>query len=406
MHPEPVVQTSTFQTDATTALTAVQQSLSVLIKAIGKDLHRPTDLQRSLRIDSKLSWQVFNIINETDPLAAAKLVPGQPSLKRLLRAAQSHGASRAMADGVCKAIDAFQSVVECHAEDRIEFDFMASSIASASSAASAELAFRRTAFRAESHIWGQCTDIIAATTIVRRGPTAATTDECTLVNKRACRRLRPDAPRSVFAYRNYGASGTPAERFRLPLDAPSAERYGAHILPRFCSQPIPTFRTWQRPDGYYAVDVLSDEIGHRSAVSLTFGNIFRNCPLAAGLHGEPTYHTDMRLIAPARLALCYLLVHRPSLGQVSPTLHTFRSSPGDENPRVALSVQQINTREQIIHRGIGPKAWHSPDLNSHENMVQSALDELGWNPAEFDTYSLRIEYPILHSVIRIQFPLP
>jgi hypothetical protein len=405
MRANPDLQTSTFQAEATSALAAVRGSLSALITATGQDLLRPIDLQKSLQIDSKLSWQVFNIINETDPLAAAKLVPGQPSLKRLLQAAQSNGASRATADGVRKAIEAFNSVVQSHAEDRVEFDIMASSIASSAVAASAELGIRRTAYRAESHIWGQCTDIIASTSIVRLNPSGTTTDECTLVNKRTCRRLRPDAPRSVFAYRNYGASGTVAQRFRLPLDARSAERYGAHILPQFCSQPIPTFKTWQRPDGYYAVDVQSDEIGHRSAVSLTFGHIFRNCPLASGLHGEPTYHADMRLIAPARLAICFLLLHKPTLGKATTSLHTFRSSPGDENPAVALSVQQINTRESITYQGIGRKAWHSPDLESHPDMVQSAMDELGWNPAEFDTYCIRIEYPILHSVIRIQFPL-
>jgi hypothetical protein len=396
---------SSLESEATSALSAIRQALIALVEGIGSRAERATDLQRTLGIDSKLSWQVFNIIHEADPLAAVKLVPGEPSLNRLLKAAELAGASRGVTDAVRAAVAAFTCVVERHAEDRAEFDFMTSSLASSESAAAAESTFRRNAYRAESHIWGLSVDLIVGTTILRRSADGMGTDECSVSSKQGCRRLRPDAPRSVFAYRNYGTSGAPAVQQRVPLDAKAAERYGAHLLPRFCSQPIPLFKTWQRPDGYVAVDVQSEEIGRRSAINLTFGSIFRNCPLATGIGGQPYYHQDGRLYTPAKKLVSYILVHRPSFGVISPSLQVFRISPGDENQAVAQCAPQIPVRERVQMTGQGKKAWQSPDLPEYGQIVQSAFDELGWNPAEFDTYCVSIDYPVLHSVVRIQFPI-
>lgn len=168
---------------------------------------------------------------------------------------------------------------------------------------------------------------------------------------------------------------------------------------------LPAFRTWKRPDGYTSVDIQSDEIGRRSAVDLTLGHVFRNCPLAKGLGGEPVFQCDFRAYTPNRMMIAVVLVHRPSFGTVRPTLSCFRNTPGDVDPAVAVSVPQLPVREEVRMTGVGKLAWHTPDLAGHDLIVQSAFDELGWNPAEFDTLHLRIEYPALHSVSRMQFPV-
>lgn len=396
---------SSFESDTTSALALVRSSLAAMTRSLKAEIRRPADLQKSLGVDSKLSWQIFNVINEADPLAAAKLIPGAPSVVRLIKAARSRGVSEEEAETVRRAMAEFNRVVERHAQDRAEFDLMASSAASAPIAAAAELAFRKAAFRAESHIWGVCADVIGGTTFVRRAADALGTDDLTLLNRREYRRLRLDAPMSVLAYRNYGAEGTPQGRNRIPLDQKAADQYGAPILPRFCSQPIPVFRTWLRPDGYTAVDVQSREIGRQHAISLTVGGIYRSCPLAKGLKDEPFYQYDMRLVTPARVLVSMVLVHRPSMGRVTPELMVFRQTPGDDKLVVALSSAQVPTRDEIKFLGSGPAAWATPDINAHDAMVQTAFDEVGWNPAEFDVYRVRIEYPVLNSVVRIQFPV-
>jgi hypothetical protein len=394
---------STFEADAFAALQSVRKSLSDLIQSIGETIGRPIDLQRLLGLDSKLAWKVFNVINEADPLNAAKLVPGESSLKRLLQSASDRGVSEALCEAVRASIAEFDSVVERHAEDRTEFNFMASSAASPTAAAAAQLEYRQMSFRGDSHIWGVSTDVFCGTTIVRRSTeNPDLTDECTLTVKHNARWLRSDVPTNIFAYQNYGADGPPENQTRLPLDAKAAERYGADLLPQFCSQPIPAFTTQPRPNGWMGVQVQSTEVGRRSAISLAFGHIFRRCPFASGPNGESLYHADIHLTSPIRLMLSYLLIHRPSFGQVKPSLSIFRSRSGQSHVE-QLSSAELPMQETLRHMGVGKMAWRTPDLEQHHDMVQSAFNEIGWNPAEFDVYRVRIEYPVLHSAVRIAF---
>lgn len=396
-------EVSSFQTETTAAIADVRTAMSQFVRSLGEDIHRASDLQRLLGVDYKLSWQIFNLINEADAMTAAKLVPGAPSLQRLVRVAKNKAVPAAVVEKVKRALAKFDRVVELYAEDRVEFDLMASSIGSASAAAAAELVYRKMSFRGDSHTWGVNANVFCGSAIVRLNRDTMTTDELALSARRGYRRLRPDASLNVFFYRNYGADGPPPGQESLPLDHKAAERYGAFILPRFCSQPIPPFRTWKRPDGFTAVDVLSHEIGSQHAVDLTLGKIFRGCPLAKGLKGDPYYQSDIRIVTPTKVMVSFLLLHRPSFGRVQPQLFAFRSTPGDDNMAVAQSVAQLPIREGIQYLGSGRPAWQIPDVESHDELVQTALNEVGWNPVEFDVFRIRIEYPVLHSVVRMGF---
>lgn len=399
------LQVSAVQTDTTVAIAGVREALGALKTAIGTDLDRPTDLQRRLGVDYKLAWQVYNVICEPDAMAVAKLVPGAPSLQRLLRAAKNKGVPIPIINEVRRAVAAFEQVVNRHAVDRTEFDLMTSSMASPDVAAAAELAYRKSSFRSDSHIWGVCAEVFCSTCAVRLQPGGNLTDELTLTARRGYRRLRPDAPMSVFVNRYYGADGTAPANSPVPLDLKSAEQYGAAILPKYCSQPIPPFRTRKRPDGSNAIDIQSREIGRQHAINLTLGQISRGCPLAKGEADQPYYQTCIRVATPTKLLVQFLLIHRPSFGAVQPELMIYRQTPGDDQIAVAKSAIQLPVRDDVQYLGTGRAVWQIPDVQEHAEMVQSSLDEIGWNPAEFDVFRLRIEYPVLHSAVRTGFPL-
>ncbi len=396
---------SSFQTETADALASVRESLRAMTRALNTAIDRPADLRKTLNVDSKLSWQVFNVIHEADSMAAASYVPGTPSLLRLIRAARGKGVPSEITDSVSASIEQFDRVVERHAEDRVEFNLMASSVASDATAIAAEREWRRAAFRAERHVWGVSTDAVAGAAIVRLNPDGRTTDECGLLSRRGCRRLRADASLIVAAQGNYGAAGFASGQSRKPLDAAAAEKFGAPILPQFCTQPIPQFRTWQRPDGFTAVEIASNDIGRQTSVDLTIGGVYRNCPLAKSLDGGPFYQTDLRITSPTRLAVFFLLLHRPSFGAVRPEAFNFRQTFGDSDHAIALSAPQFPVRDSLARLGTGRAAWQMPGIDSHDALIQYSMDELGWNPAEFDVFRIHVEHPVLHSVIRIAFDI-
>lgn len=398
-------QISSFETDTTAALGAVRSSLAAMTNAIGGKIQRPADLQRSLGVDSKLSWQIFNVINECDPLSAAKLVPGEPSLKRLLQAASSRGVSDEHGEAIRDAITNFNRVVERHAEDRAEFDFMAASVASPAEIAAAELLNRKLAYQAESRIWGVSTDTFSGINIIRRAPDGKASHICSIATKQGCRRLRADAPLNILGFNHRLTSPPPSDPETLPLDPEASGRYGYPILPDFCSQPLPDFAPCQFIDSKPTVHFHSREIGKQSSLNLTLGVVFPHSPDSKDISGRPLYFQDVRQVTPTRVVLSYLLAHRPSFGRVNPGLMIFRQCVGDENAAVAMSAPQIPVRETVRYLGAGPATWSTSEIDNHAAIIQSAFDRLGWNPVEFDVFRVRVEYPVLHSVLRLSFPI-
>lgn len=402
-HASPEV--SPFETETASVVARVRASLSVMTRALGPKILRPTDLRRSLGVDGKLSWQLFNVMHEPDTMAAATHVPGAPSLSRLIRAAQAKGVSPEITDAVREAFSEFDRLIERHADDRTEFNLMASSVASTETAVAAEREWRKSAFRAERHIWGLSANVAAATAIARLNEDRKTTDECGLTVKRGLRRLRPDATLDVMGVVHYSAGGFQQPATPAPLDAQAVATWGVPILPAFCSQPIPPFRTWARPDGYHMVQVSSEDIGRQTSVDLAMGTVSRGCPLAQDLHGRPTYQFSLRVLWPARMAVMTLLIHRPTFGAVRPQARNFRMSVNDHQAGVALSSPQIPLREPVIRLAPGPAGWQEPAVERLDDLIGMALGKLGWNADEFDVFRLRIEYPVLHTVIRLEFPV-
>src|SRR5687767_105270 len=86
--PPAATEVCLFTQQASDALRQLRASLVELLPAIPKDVRRPTDLQRALKLDSTLSWQVFRLAESPDPMSIAALVPGPASMKKFLDAAK------------------------------------------------------------------------------------------------------------------------------------------------------------------------------------------------------------------------------------------------------------------------------------------------------------------------------
>src|SRR5689334_21225566 len=113
--PAPPADLARYVAETATAFAAVRRALADLLDALPGDLRKPPDLQRALILDYRLCWQVFNVIRADDSLAVAARVPGPPSLKRLLSAADRRGAPPELTRAVRAAVDDFNAVVDAHA---------------------------------------------------------------------------------------------------------------------------------------------------------------------------------------------------------------------------------------------------------------------------------------------------
>ncbi len=396
-----------FEAEVAVVVRAFRKALTQVVEALPGDNRRPADLQKSLKLDWKLCWQISNVVRFTDAMAIAPHIPTLASIKRFSTATESAGVSPSLTTDVVSTCQQFDEMVAMHAADRAEFDLMAASIFPGENSAAAELANRRSAYRAQSHIWGFQQDVMTVTAIVRGSPEGDVTDECDLNQKLGMRRLRAGAPMRVFGIRRLPTSQTDSFVSRRPLEPAAADVYGAPLLPDFCSNPLPKFDVIPASDGWNHFNLRSDAIGRRSAVNLAFGDVSFGIPLAAKAEGSRQFQHGGLLTVPTRLKIFTLMVHRPSFGVVSPGCLTFRPASGEGGiENIAALGFQLPMREQVEMIGSGADAAATPDVPRYPSLIEHACRILSWDADEFDVYRLRIEYPVLDTVVRVYFDVP
>ncbi len=382
------------------ALQGVRQALAEFVAAVPGNMRRPTDLQKALGLDSKICWQIFNVIRADGSIAPAIHVPSLPALKRAMASAESVGVPPVLLKQLRRSVQHFERVVEAHAGARPDFDAMVAAVAPSEQTEQVELKHRRSVYRGLSHIWGTQVDVLSATTLIRGNPDG-TTDRLILTFKQGLRRLRPEAHIAVYGYRiSLHAAARPNET--TALEDGTIARYGAPLLPDFCSQPLPEFRMRTDPEGWSTCELAGRSIGRFSEMDLAFGTISRGVETARDLDGRPWLGSNVLSTTPTGLMVSNLFVHRETLGRVRPELLIFANTPGSDAPS-AVRRFELPLREQITELGAGDRIAGSPDEPRLPEMLRTACARVGWSPEEFDAYRVRVPFPVMHSLTRVFF---
>ncbi len=325
-------------------------------------------------------------------------------MKRFMAAAAARGVPPQKIVAVDEALAAFHEVVTTYASDRAAFDVMLASIAGGDAAEVLTIQHRRNAYRSVSPLWGVQMDVMLHQMIVRLSADGRGTDECYVNVKNGLRLLRNSVRPLVQGHREPpAASSAPVT---APLDAAAAAKYMAPVLPEFCSQPMPRFHTTHTPDGWDLTVVDPDQMGRKGAVSLAFSGITRGIPLTKDVDGRPMVHTGMLVLTPVQSMVLELFVHRESFPDASPQLRVFAYTPGGYAlPEMIQYAQNFELHEKVEALGSASRAAAVPEVMRYSDMVPHVFGLLGWDAAEFDVYRVRIDYPLLHTMSQMWFPL-
>lgn len=401
--------TGRFESDTLAAMQRLRRVLADVVEALPGTPARAIDLQRTLELDSKLSWQVFKIVKADDLLSAAQHVPRDVPVTRLLRAAGRRGVPATRIDAVRNAMADFDDVVRRHGPDRTAFDSLVSSATATEDSAATDLFHRRSAFRSLSHLWGVQIGTFISCMIVRRGIKPGTADRCTLSFRVGQQRLRPSADLVVQRFRWYGrdSDGRVVKHTSAPepLDPVAAANYGAALLPPFCSQPMPRFRTVKHPSGWTQTELDGDEVGRQSSHDLAFGLRFTGSPLIA-LGPDLVVRNSTLFTSPAELFVADVLMHRGDFGELVPSSLTLPKAEGADYSDDFSEAVTLPMFDRCMR--LGPATRHATldEAPSYAPALSYAAGVMGWDLADFDLYRLRLPYPILHSVVRTKLALP
>lgn len=228
-----------FESAATAVLGRLQVAVGMLLKSASGPTGKCTDVEETLGIDPKLSWQVFRIATTSNPLAAGVNVPVRASMRRLLKAAAKRQVPAAIIEQVSDTFDEYERFIQTHAEDREELDSMIRSFLP-QEREKREMANRQAAFKVMSQLKGAAMESEVSAHFLYPSEDGKAVDRVLVVAELGVRRLRVGARigfATMAAGGNQGATRT--------LDGQPSEGRESVLLPRFCTDPMPRFDVYK-----------------------------------------------------------------------------------------------------------------------------------------------------------------
>jgi hypothetical protein len=394
-----------FSEAASAAVSDLQRACAVLLSAVGGGVSRAVDLERGLGLDKRLAWQVFRLARASEPLSEAANIPVSTSMRRLLAAAAKASVRADAISGVAAAFDRFEKFVGEHAGGRAEFVSTTRGLGHGADAR-AELNLRKALFRGNAEVWGVQAALLARTLIFHpslSGPKGVQ-DSILIRGDVGLRRLRPGAPLTINAFERLDnepvSAGAPTgDGVDWPgAPPPESRRIGTfEVLREFSTDPLPEMNSTKNEDGSFETELIFPPSGRKGAITLyAFQHTVGACS------GEQSQNSSCFLVRePAEALMDEILVPTGwgDHGTARALVYGSRAMPervGERRPKDLLPQ-----RETAAHLGAfetSPPITGSP---RHSEAVASVLRRVGWMGTKFDVYRCVVQYPILHTLLRV-----
>ena len=403
--PPPRSPSSLFPGEAQEVLRQLRRAIAEMFDSVPGGVRKSRDVQKLFGVSTKLSWQIFKLAGPGDAMSLAPHVPKAAAMRGFLEAAGKHAVPVHHLDKVRAAYSAFEHLIETYAGDRTSFDSMASGLSGTGSKQTG-LQHRKAIFRGHSHFWGAQVDTRIITHLMHPSTVANRFDMAAIRSKFGLRRLRSDAEVVVDTIRVSPPAGR-AEYHWDYLDADAAQRYGAPILPQVSTHPLPVLRTVPGTmPGKMNSELNDAAFGRRGAVNLTFGQVWRETELSPSEDGKRQGWLVLTHIhTPTALFIADMLVHRPTFPRVVSQIEVYGHCSGDSPYGIERTHPSLPLAEQIAKLDAGADDARIQGVPQYHEALQHVCDRLSWRLDDFDVYRVRIEYPLLDTLVAMRFDI-
>lgn len=370
-----------FEEAAAQALGELQRACAALLAAVPGGVHRAVDLEKGLKLDKKLAWQVFKIARAKHSIDEALNVPPRTAVRRLAAAAARKRMSGPIVQRVVQAFEAFEAFVAHHAGDRETFSSMVGSVVGDVGQTMLEKG-RVAQYRACSHLWGVQSDAgVRCAVFHPKEDAPEKLDVAVIDGYRNLHQLRLDAHLAI----QVGA-------FERGTDEATFGQ--APVLLEEFSDPISAGHWVPQPAGHAQLEL--SELGRGTAVSFFTQQVLRPAPVDPRLDLDNTVCIAM----PEPLIVIDLLVPTgfsdPASANVTVYGARYKYPHWEFDPSLVLPHREHVTTV----RGVGSPP-EIPEVPQYTDAVSHVLRTLGWDSTRFDAYRCRVAYPFFHTQIRL-----
>ncbi|MEM9083621.1 MAG: hypothetical protein AAGB34_08500 [Planctomycetota bacterium] len=397
-----------FELEASKYLSNAQQAISGLLEGVGLSRARPSDVAKALGLDKTLAWKVSRFVDDTDPVSAAKHMPGSGGVEIFLKAAESQGTNATHIDLVRHADRQLRDFMRQHAGDRRSFEAM---LAAGGRDPKLEFEERRAFYKAGSAIWGVRAALQFQILILRPSEVdEGMLDVAQIGGFLALERLRPDVPWIFRRLRANSDSGK--EKYtikREPLDPSGANDAGTALVPEFCSSPLPAVQQFEDGKGLVYDQLAPGPVGREGAVDCITGEIYRSAIPSLWAPDNEIARYLLSLRTPVENARQDILLHN-SIAHWTNARHGMRGLIEDRPYTTKHPVASPADLQPAIQLGSPPlgraNALHDPALKQYRSIAQGAIDRAGWGSLdEYTGHRADQEFPPAPSELVLQFDI-
>lgn len=396
-----------FETQARTVVERLQLAIRALIEGTPGVTRRPTDLSRTLGIDSKMAWRVHRMAHADDPFTEIAHLPRPAAMERFLEAAARRGAPEKRTIAVRLAVMQYEDLVNHHAGGRAEFVSMVSSLAESGSE-HVELGHRRAMFKGQSHFLGVQSKGHLGCFIYHPSANDPERMDCAVIRgKLGVRRLRRNASWVLSRTKAIDEDSVVRQPVvREPIDPAVEAECGVSLMKDYCTLPLPKVERVPAEMGLTDLVVTGEDVGNASTMTCIAGEVFRR---AFGRYQDEhnrVQFSQTLVRIPGEVILQDVYVHESLDWSQEAELRVYTDHRGVDPALPGRECDLVTTQEEVVYLGQGLSVVDSEDVDRYTDMMRESFDRLQWNPDEFHVYRFRMEYPLMPSSVIVQFELP
>lgn len=388
--------------EAEAVLEDVRPAIAEILAQLRPPVLRASDLRRRLNLGQQVSWGLFNAAKTNDPQELVSLLPRRRGMERFLAAAAANGVDAGAIERARRAYARLEESVARLASSRDAFETMIGELGmGAMDTTGADLRHKRAAFRANALLWGKQARTFCAALILHPSQQDGMLDMVHIKGMDGLHRTRRGVTLDMTSRRGLRATpGDPETLARLePLDPREEGPEAVWLLRDFCSHPLPEFRLCEdRPD-YRSYEVISERLGSAGEVTYYTGEVARGIAALPGSVPDSEVSLVKGVNTPLEAYSGDILIHRSVWGTTPPEVRVY-AWPMDNSTR-ASKTSLLPLTERAVYLGDGAYGGRRQPVARYAEMIEYAMERMGWNGDEFRVFRCRVEYPVMYSLIKM-----
>ncbi len=343
---------------------------------------------------------MWKVAYGTDPLPAAKHIPGRVGAATFMSAAREAGASPGSLESVAAAFLGFERLTRTHAGDRAHAEILLGGF-TGEGRRRLEVGLRRDAYRANSHFLGVAVRSSYQLNLLYPGESDEMNRVILIRGHFGLRRTRANVACVLGRSTLVQEGGEHSDYRRDPIDN-DLPPGSAPLIRQFCSAPTPPVSRRVINHHTFEDALAPGPLGESGAVDVVTGERVWRIPRDAVDRDAVT----MALHMPCERACFDIILHENLSRGKTPNFRLFTTVHTDKPFTAPDDRYLIPVPETPEYCGEGRSITSAAEAPDHAGLIRCAFEAAGVDPAGYRCFRLRLRMPPIPSRLAAWYTLP